>query len=90
MELRRGIDGISQRMLTVTLRGLERDGLIERRVYPVVPPRVEYTLTPMGRSLLTHVQGLVEWSTDHTSAVDDARRRYDAADADEAMAALRT
>jgi DNA-binding HxlR family transcriptional regulator len=61
-EIRRGVDGISQRMLAVTLRGLERDGLIARRVYPTVPPRVEYSLTVMGRTLLRTVCELVEWA----------------------------
>jgi DNA-binding HxlR family transcriptional regulator len=78
-ELRRGIDGISQRMLTVTLRALERDGLIDRQVYPVIPPRVEYSLTPLGRSLLVAVRGLIEWSEANTDAVQQARERYDAA-----------
>jgi DNA-binding HxlR family transcriptional regulator len=61
--LRRGVDGISQRMLTVTLRGLERDGLVTRTVRPTVPPRVDYTLTPMGRTLLDTVRNLLEWPT---------------------------
>src|SRR6266852_5274560 len=61
-ELRREVDGISQRMLTVTLRGLERDGLVKRIVYPQVPPRVEYSLTRLGATLLQLVGGLVEWS----------------------------
>ena len=78
-ELRRQIDGISQRMLTVTLRALERDGLITRRMYPVIPPRVEYSLTPLGRSLLAIVEALVSWSADHISDVQHARRRYDQA-----------
>ncbi len=77
-ELRRSIDGISQRMLTVTLRGLERDGLVTRTVYPVVPPRVDYSLTPLGETLLETICGLVEWATAHTGDVDSARARYDA------------
>lgn len=77
-ELRRGIEGISQRMLTVTLRGLERDGLIERTVYPEVPPRVEYSLTPLGRTLREIVRQLVKWSGAHLAEVDAARARYDA------------
>jgi DNA-binding HxlR family transcriptional regulator len=76
-ELRRSVDGISQRMLTVTLRGLERDGLVVRQVFAEVPPRVEYTLTPLGESLLDVVGALVEWSAGHTSAIAEARRRYD-------------
>ena len=78
-ELLRAIDGISQRMLTVTLRALERDGLIDRTVYPEIPPRVEYNLTPLGRSLLAVVAALIEWSAGHTADIDRARRRYDAA-----------
>lgn len=77
-ELRRGIDGISQRMLTVTLRGLERDGLVERRIYPEVPPRVEYTLTKLGKTLREVVRMLVKWSGAHLEEVDAARARYDA------------
>jgi DNA-binding HxlR family transcriptional regulator len=76
-ELRRSVEGISQRMLTVTLRGLERDGLVVRRVFAVVPPRVEYTLTPLGESLLDVVGALVEWSAGHTGDIAEARRRYD-------------
>jgi DNA-binding HxlR family transcriptional regulator len=78
-EIRRSVEGISQRMLTVTLRALERDGLVERRVYPVIPPRVEYSLTDQGRSLLDLVRELVEWSAEHTSDILAARQRYDAA-----------
>jgi DNA-binding HxlR family transcriptional regulator len=77
-ELRREVEGISQRMLTVTLRALERDGLIDRQVYPVIPPRVEYALTPLGRSLLEAVRGLIAWSEANTQAIQDARQRYDA------------
>lgn len=77
-ELRSQVDGISQRMLTVTLRGLERDGLVTRRVYPEVPPRVEYALTPLGRTLRQLVRGLVEWSGAHLEEVDAARAAYDA------------
>ncbi|RJQ10203.1 MAG: transcriptional regulator [Dehalococcoidia bacterium] len=76
-ELRRGIDGISQRMLTVTLRGLERDGLVSRKVYPVVPPRVDYALTPLGQTLLDAVCALVKWSEAHRQDIDVARARYD-------------
>jgi len=76
-DLRRRIDGISQRMLTVTLRGLERDGLVHRRMYPEVPPRVEYALTPLGATLRKLVHSLIEWSQAHLTEVDAARRRYD-------------
>jgi len=76
-ELRRDVDGVSQRMLTVTLRALERDGLIVRQVYPLIPPKVEYSLTPLGRSLLAIVEALVTWSGDHISEVEQARHHYD-------------
>jgi DNA-binding HxlR family transcriptional regulator len=76
-ELQRAIDGISQRMLTVTLRALERDGLVTRTVYPQIPPRVEYALTPLGYSLLDVVGELVQWSEAHTHDIADARTAYD-------------
>jgi DNA-binding HxlR family transcriptional regulator len=76
-DLKRGIDGISQRMLTVTLRGLERDGIISRAMYPVMPPRVEYALTPMGRTLLDAVGTLIGWSHEHLAEIDAARVAYD-------------
>src|SRR4051794_33175212 len=74
-ELRRAIEGISQRMLTLTLRGLERDGLVSRKVYPTIPPRVDYTLTPLGRTLLEPVQALVAWSDVNRSEIAQARQR---------------
>jgi DNA-binding HxlR family transcriptional regulator len=77
-ELRRRIGGVSQRMLTVTLRGLERDGLVRRTMYPEVPPRVEYALTPLGATLRKIVRALIEWSGAHLAEVDAARARYDA------------
>src|SRR5881396_1889571 len=77
-ELRSEVDGISQRMLTVTLRGLERDGMVSRTLYPEVPPRVEYALTPLGTTLRQLVRGLVAWSGAHLSEVDAARAAYDA------------
>ena len=76
-ELKRQIDGISQRMLTLTLRHLERDGLITRTVHPIVPPRVDYELTALGRSLLIAVQPLVSWTREHRSTVAGARADYD-------------
>jgi DNA-binding HxlR family transcriptional regulator len=76
-ELRREVDGISQRMLTVTLRGLERDGLVTRTVYPEVPPRVEYSLTPLGATLRQLIRGLVTWAGEHLAEVDSARATYD-------------
>ncbi|MET9553154.1 helix-turn-helix domain-containing protein [Streptomyces sp. NPDC006645] len=86
-ELRREIDGISQRMLTVTLRQLERDGLVKRTVHPVVPPRVEYQLTPMGRTLHTTINALVVWTEEHQNQIAVAREEYDrrAAEADAAL-----
>ena len=80
-ELRSEVEGISQRMLTVTLRGMERDGLVVRTVYPEVPPRVEYALTPLGATLRQLVRGLVEWSGAHLREVDAARAAYDARNA---------
>ena len=76
-ELLRSVDGISQRMLTVTLRGLERDGLVVRTVHPVVPPRVEYELTPLGATLLENVRALIVWSEEHLPEIDAARAAYD-------------
>jgi DNA-binding HxlR family transcriptional regulator len=77
-ELQRRIDGISQRMLTVTLRQLERDGLVSRTVYPVVPPRVDYALTPLGCTLLATIQSLVSWTEEHQAEIAAARADYDA------------
>ncbi|AKU22697.1 helix-turn-helix transcriptional regulator [Massilia sp. MB5] len=76
-EIRRGIGVISQRMLTLTLRGLERDGLVVRTVYPTVPPGVEYALTELGHSLLKPMVGLVEWAYEHQDQVHTARNRFD-------------
>ncbi|MEE3625398.1 helix-turn-helix domain-containing protein [Nitrospirillum sp. BR 11752] len=77
-ELRRRIDGISQRMLTITLRGLERDGLVKRTLFPTIPPRVDYELTEVGRTLLAPVMGLVTWAYASQANIQDARVRYDA------------
>jgi DNA-binding HxlR family transcriptional regulator len=77
-EIRRGLGSISQRMLTMTLRGLERDGLVTRTVFPTIPPRVDYELTELGRSLLEPVSGLGLWARQNRSAIQDARRRFDA------------
>lgn len=76
-DLRRSVDGISQRMLTVTLRGLERDGIVTRTVHPVIPPRVDYQLTDMGRTLLQTIGDLVAWANDHLDDIDAARAEYD-------------
>ena len=77
-ELHRGIEGITGRMLTVTLRGLERDGIVTRTIHPVIPPRVDYALTPMGRTLLATIGQLVTWADSHLDEIDAARAAYDA------------
>jgi DNA-binding HxlR family transcriptional regulator len=76
-QLRRQIEGISQRMLTLTLRRLERDGLVRRTVHPVVPPRVDYDLTPLGATLLDAVAPLVAWTRQHRVEIAAARAHYD-------------
>jgi DNA-binding HxlR family transcriptional regulator len=83
-ELQRMIDGISQRMLSVTLRQLERDGLVRRTVHPVVPPRVDYELTDLGATLLETIQALVTWTEVHQDQVAAARTTYDAREATQA------
>lgn len=75
--LRRSIDGISQKMLTQTLRDLERDGLVSRRVYPTTPPSVEYALTPLGETLTGPLGALREWAEQHIAQVLTARAAYD-------------
>ena len=77
MELRREIDGISQRMLTLTLRQLERDGLVERTAFAVMPPRVDYALTPLGTTLLAAIQPLVGWARANRDEIACARFSYD-------------
>lgn len=76
-ELKRMIGGISQRMLTLTLRGLERDGLVTRTVFPTVPPRVDYELTPLGHGLSQPVQALGTWAREHLPEIETARRAFD-------------
>jgi DNA-binding HxlR family transcriptional regulator len=76
-ELRREIGAISQRMLTLTLRGLERDGLVTRTVHPTVPPRVDYELTALGRSLMEPIEALGNWAFAHKDEMDAARARFD-------------
>ncbi|MEV8102275.1 helix-turn-helix domain-containing protein [Streptomyces sp. NPDC088135] len=76
-ELHRAVTGISQRMLTLTLRQLERDGLLTRTVYATVPPRVEYTLTELGSTLLDAATALGNWATVHREEIGENRRRYD-------------
>jgi DNA-binding HxlR family transcriptional regulator len=78
-ELARDVEGISQKMLTQTLRGLERDGLVKRTVFPVVPVRVEYELTPLGETLRKPIAALEQWAVTHIDDVLVARQRYDAA-----------
>jgi DNA-binding HxlR family transcriptional regulator len=76
-ELLRQIDGVSRRMLSATLRQLERDGLIERHVYPRVPARVEYELSPVGQNLLAALAPLAGWGREHKADMTDARERFD-------------
>ena len=78
-ELERRVKGISRRMLTLTLRNLERDGLLVRTVYPTVPPKVEYEVTDMARELYDSLQALTAWAERHLDTIAESRRRYDAA-----------
>jgi DNA-binding HxlR family transcriptional regulator len=78
-DLKRNLGAISQRMLTVTLRNLERDGLVTRRIFPEIPPRVEYTLTPLGATLRELVIPLIRWSDAKLDEIDAARAQFDAA-----------
>jgi DNA-binding HxlR family transcriptional regulator len=80
-ELKRAIEGISQRMLTLTLRNLERDGLVTREVTPSIPPRVDYELTRAGKSLLEPIEALSQWAEKNRAAIQKAREKYDAAKA---------
>jgi DNA-binding HxlR family transcriptional regulator len=75
--LQKEISGISQKMLTQTLRGMERDGLITRKVYPTVPPKVEYTLTDLGRTLVNMLESIRDWSEDHIEKVLNAQKQFD-------------
>jgi len=77
-DLRRSIEGISQRMLTLTLRGLERDGLVSRTVFPEIPPRVVYELTKLGKTLLDPISALAEWAEAQRTAIQTARETFDA------------
>ncbi|WP_062014817.1 helix-turn-helix domain-containing protein [Aureimonas sp. AU4] len=76
-ELKRGVGSISQRMLTLTLRGLERDGLVTRTVTPTIPPRVDYALTPLGHSLREPVEALGDWALRHHGSIEASRQDYD-------------
>jgi DNA-binding HxlR family transcriptional regulator len=78
-ELRREIEGVSQKMLTQTLRALERDGLVHRQVFPTVPPMVEYSLTPLGRSLGDIVDELRQWSERHVEQILQSQEKFDSA-----------
>ncbi|HCI81273.1 MAG TPA: transcriptional regulator [Ktedonobacter sp.] len=75
--LQRQIGGISQKMLTQTLRSLERDGLVQRTIYPQVPPRVEYALTPLGQTLCEPIAAIIHWSEENIAAVTAAQKHYD-------------
>lgn len=75
-EIKRAIDGISQRMLTLTLRGLEEDGLVKRTVFPTIPPRVDYVLTALGRTLLEPVSALAVWAQKHRAEIHRARKAF--------------
>jgi DNA-binding HxlR family transcriptional regulator len=85
-ELRREIPSVSQRMLTLTLRNLERDGLVSRKVTPTIPPRVDYELTDLGHSLLKPIMALSQWAMDNVAAIHEAQAQFDA-DHDKAEAA---
>ena len=76
-EMRRALGSISQRMLTLTLRGLERDGLVTRTIFPTIPPRVDYELTDLGRGLQQPVKALGEWAITHQEQIASARTRFD-------------
>lgn len=76
-QLRRELDGVSQKMLTQTLRGLERDGIVHRQVYATVPPKVEYSLTDLGSTLVALLEELRHWSENHIESVLSARQQYD-------------
>lgn len=80
-EIRKEVGDISQRMLTLTLRELERDGLVTRTVFPTVPPRVDYALTELGKTLIAPIGAIAGWAIEHRSAVADARQNFDTAKA---------
>ena len=86
-ELRREIPSVSQRMLTLTLRNLERDGLVSRTVTPSIPPRVDYELTELGQSLQKPICGLANWATENVEAIHEAQARFDAERDEGSMAA---
>ena len=78
-EIQRAVDGISQRMLTLTLKELERDGIVTRTMYPTIPPRVDYTLTPLGKKLMEPLRALYAWAVKHRPAMLAARERFEQA-----------
>jgi DNA-binding HxlR family transcriptional regulator len=84
--LQRSIGGISQKMLTQTLRSLERDGIISRTLYPEVPPRVEYTLTPLGETLGEPIAAIIHWAEEHIDEVSVAQNAYDSRSGEPAVA----
>jgi DNA-binding HxlR family transcriptional regulator len=88
-EIQAAVDGVSQKMLTQTLRALERDGLVERTVFAQVPPRVDYELTPTGTSLLEPLRALTVWATEHMTDVSDAQTNYDHTTSTTVMGATR-
>lgn len=88
-ELKRDIGGISQRMLTLTLRGLERDGLVTRTIFATIPPRVDYELTALGRSLLEPVSALGNWALKNIGKIDAARTKFDNANAKDEAARIK-
>jgi DNA-binding HxlR family transcriptional regulator len=75
-DIRRKVEGISQRMLTLTLKGLEEDGIMTRTMYPTIPPRVEYALTPLGHTLVVPLRALYDWAVEHRPEVLAARRKF--------------
>jgi DNA-binding HxlR family transcriptional regulator len=77
-EIRRRLEGVTQKMLTQTLRTLERDGLVTRTQYPTIPPRVDYELTDLGQDIVVLLDGVIRWSEDHVFEITAARARYDA------------
>jgi DNA-binding HxlR family transcriptional regulator len=75
-EINKSMSDVSQKMLTVTLRSLEADGLVSRKIYPEIPPRVEYDLTEMGKSLLPHIESLRDWAEDNLNAIKKSRKKF--------------
>ena len=76
-ELKKAVDGISQKMLTKTLRGMERDGLIKRKAYPTIPPKVEYSLTPLGVTLVDLLQNIQFWAENNIEQIISSQRKFD-------------